>query len=285
MEALTQYLGNMPEWHRITYLIAILASCWVLERLTPLFRFGYSKLKHDAVNLTLLAANGIVQAIFLTGALGLMFWANSNQFGLLYLVDLPLIAEFIIALLVLDFIAQWGMHYLLHHVKWLWRLHMVHHGDTHVDATTGTRLHPFDFLSREVAATFAVVTFGIPVTHYILYRLITMFFTYFTHANIRLPDAVDRALSYVFVTPNVHKFHHHVEAPWTDSNYGNVLSVWDRLMGTYVYDDTGKIEYGLDVLNPARDEELRYLLTLPWDSTIGTNNRPGFFERYAEKRA
>ena len=70
-----------------------------------------------------------------------------------------------------------------------------------------------------------------------------------THANIKLPGKLDRILSYVFVTPDMHKFHHHYRAPWTDSNFGNVFSIWDRMFGTLVYADTSDIRYGLDVMN------------------------------------
>ncbi|MFM7195718.1 MAG: sterol desaturase family protein, partial [Bacteroidota bacterium] len=88
---------------------------------------------------------------------------------------------------------------------------------------------------------------------------------------ITLPAGLDRALSLVFITPNMHKFHHHFERPWTDSNYGNIFSLWDRLFGTFVYDDPKKIRYGLDVLDPAKDQQVRYQLGIPFDKSVKTD--------------
>ena len=119
--------------------------------------------------------------------------------------------------------------------------------------------------------------FGIPVTYYLFYRIITLFFAYFTHANFRLPKAVDRALGYVLVTPDMHKFHHHFERPWTDTNFGNIFSFWDRMFGTLTYDNVEKVQYGLDVVEQGRDEDIVYQFILPFDMSIQTNDRPGFF--------
>ena len=202
-----------------------------------------------------------------------MLWANEVQFGLLHLIELPLIVEVLIALLALDLIAQYGMHYALHHVPWLWRLHMVHHNDTHVDATTGTRLHPIDFLSREIAALAAVLLFGIPLGVYVLYRTVTSFFTYFTHANVRLPRWFERNMRWLFITPELHKFHHHKVTPWTDRNFGNVLSIWDRLFGTLVMDDPNKIDYGLDTVSPERELSIGWQLWLPWNRSVTSRSR------------
>ena len=128
---------------------------------------------------------------------------------------------------------------------------------------------------RLIFATFAIVIFGIPVLYYLIYRLLTPFFGYFTHANIRLPKAVDRALSLVFVTPDIHKFHHHYQAPWTDSNLGNVFSIWDRMFGTLVYEDTREIRYGLDIMEDDRDLDFWYQMKAPIDSSIDTTARRG----------
>jgi len=146
----------------------------------------------------------------------------------------------------------------------LWRFHVVHHSDTKVDATTGTRLHPGDFAVREVIALVALLVTGAPLAFYLVYRIITVFFTYMTHANVALPERLDRALSWIFVTPNMHKFHHHFERPWTDTNYGGILAVWDRLFGTFVEGDVHSVVYGVDVADRARDEDVVHQFGLPF---------------------
>ena len=80
-----------------------------------------------------------------------------------------------------------------------------------------------------------------------LYQSLSVILTQFNHANIRLPKKIDKLLSYLIVSPDMHKIHHHYRLPYTDANYGNIFSVWDRLFGTYMYLDREKIIYGVDV--------------------------------------
>ena len=121
----------------------------------------------------------------------------------------------------------------------------------------------FRYVIRELFSTATVVVFGIPLAFYVFYRIATIFFTYFTHANINVPAWIDRPLSWVFVTPNMHKFHHHMELPWTDTNFGNVFSFWDRLMGTMVNGDPRQVRYGVDTLEGSPAESIVYQLKVP----------------------
>ena len=149
---------------------------------------------------------------------------------------------------------------------------MVHHSDTHVDVTTGTRHHPIDFICRETFALIGVIVTGAPVAFYGFYRIVTVFFTYWNHSNVALPLGLDKALSWIVVTPNLHKFHHHHEVPWTDRNYGNVLSIWDRLFGTFVYGDTSEVVYGLDITDSEKSDNIRYQMGLPFNRSVPTSS-------------
>ena len=148
---------------------------------------------------------------------------------------------------------------------------MVHHSDTHVDATTGTRHHPGDYFIREIYALAAIILSGMPVAFYLVYRVSSIFFTYFSHANFYIPEKLDKFISWIFITPNMHKFHHHFERPWTDSNFGNIFSFWDRAFGTLVYDDPRKVKYGLDVLEDETSSDVMYQFKLPFDKSIKTD--------------
>ena len=80
-----------------------------------------------------------------------------------------------------------------------------------------------------------------------LYQSISVLFAHLTHANVGLPQTLERVISYVFVTPNMHKVHHHFQLPLTDKNYGNIFSIWDRIFGTFhSANDSGSIVYGID---------------------------------------
>jgi len=178
---------------------------------------------------------------------------------------MPVWLELLLAIMILDLLAQYTIHYLLHRIPFLWRFHRVHHSDINVDATTGTRHHPIDYCTRELFSLVAVLLLGAPLSYYLFYRFVTVFCTYFTHSNIRLPENIDRALSWVIVTPNAHKFHHHYKMPWTDRNFGLIFVFWDRLFGTYVYGPTDKIQYGVDVMDGEKAKQIRYLLIEPFE--------------------
>ena len=271
MESFLAFFEHMPSWQKLIWILVCLIFSWSLEGAFPLFNFKYKKWKHAGVNLLFLATTLIINILFGIATISVFSYITINQIGLLHLIELPLWAELLIAILFLDLVAQYVVHYLLHKIKWMWKFHMIHHSDTKVDATTGTRHHPGDYIFREIFALIAVVLLGAPLSFYIFYRITTIFFTYVTHANFNIPHWLDKSLSYVFITPNAHKFHHHFERPWTDTNFGNIFSVWDRLFGTFVYDDPKKIVYGLDVLDGKLDEDIAYQFKVPFDTSIKTD--------------
>ncbi len=269
MESLLEWIGANDEV-RVVFLFGSLAFAIALESLIPMFQFGYQKVRHIGINMVFLTTSAIVTGLLAFIAFGLL-QIDGFAYGVFGFLGLPLWLEVILSLMLLDFFAQYFIHVCLHKYKWLWKLHLVHHSDTTVDASTGTRHHPGDIAIRELLTLTLVLVFGIRPEVYILYRIITPFFAYFTHANISLPPKVDRALSWVIVTPHMHKFHHHFERPWTDTNFGNILSLWDRLGGTFVYDDPGKIQYGVDTVDGDQDLSLKYQYSLPWNSSIKTD--------------
>lgn len=271
MQEILQFFEGLTNGEKFLWVFICLGFTWILEAVGPLVNLQYKKWKHASVNLIFLGTSMLINALFGLATVGVFLWTSQNNFGLLNWINLPVWAELLIAMMILDFFAQYVAHYMLHRYKWMWRFHMVHHSDLKVDATTGTRHHPGDYLIREIYALFAIFIAGIPISYYVMYRIITVFCTYITHANITVPTWLDKPLSYVFITPNIHKFHHHFERPWTDSNFGNIFSFWDRMFGTLVYDDPKKVVYGLDVLDGSTDEDIAYQFKIPFDKTIKTS--------------
>jgi sterol desaturase/sphingolipid hydroxylase (fatty acid hydroxylase superfamily) len=264
VEAFLLFFEQMPTWQKLVWVMACLALSWILEGSLPLVRLSYRKWRHAAANSAFLGTTLLVNAAFGVASITVVAWTSSAGFGLLHLVELPAVAELTIAVVALDLTAQYWAHYLLHRVRWMWRLHVVHHSDTKVDATTGTRLHPGDFAVRELFALVALALIGAPLAFYVVYRIVSVFFTFLTHANVSLPPRLDATVSWLFVTPNMHKFHHHFERPWTDTNFGGILSIWDRMFGTFVYGDPRQVAYGVDVSDATRDEDVWHQMTLPF---------------------
>lgn len=263
METLINFFENIEPLQKLAWIVICLSLAFIIESIRPLFKEGFRTWKHTRTNLIFLSTLVLINGAVGLATVGLFEWMETENWGLLRLVELPVWSELLIALLTFDLIAQYIAHYVVHNVKFLWRIHLVHHSDTHVDATTGTRLHPFDFISRETFAILAVFILGAPLAFYVIYRIITVAYTYFNHANLNLPLAVDKAISWVLISPNVHKVHHHFEEPWTDRNYGNIFSIWDRIFGTFEYGDISKVKYGLDVTDDSKSDDLGYQMMLP----------------------
>lgn len=266
MESFLNYLASLPDVYKVLWLALCLSIASIAEVFIPLVHSNYDRWKHLRTNLAFLLTTILINALFSLILVNLLATMASYELGLFYLIDLPVWIELILALLILDLLAQYTIHYLLHNVRWLWRFHQVHHSDTHVNATTGTRHHPVDYFARESFTLVTVVLLGAPMGIYMFYRLLTVVCTYFTHSNISLPAKADRLLSYVIVTPNAHKFHHHYKMPWTNRNYGNIFSIWDRIFRTFVYDNVNKIQYGVDTMDEKRSDSITYQLTEPFKS-------------------
>jgi sterol desaturase/sphingolipid hydroxylase (fatty acid hydroxylase superfamily) len=130
----------------------------------------------------------------------------------------------------------------------LWRLHRVHHCDTAVDLSTGLRQHPAESLYVAAALAGLAIAFGFSVPALAAYELAASIFALWTHANLRLPGPAERGLGWLFATPALHHVHHSATQAETDSNYGELLILWDRLFGTWQRLDEealGQARFGL----------------------------------------
>ena len=270
MDQFINYWNNISTGQRLITILAPLLFFWMLEYIIPLFTFDsrYKKIRHTSVNLAFLSTSFIVNIILGTVTIAVSVWVTKNHIGVFNWFVIPLWPKLILTLFVMDLFAQYIPHYLMHKVKPFWRFHVVHHSDTHVDVSTGTRHHPGEWIIRESFTVIGVIVMGLPVGLYFMHRSFQALFTYFNHANISLPKWLDKTIGLVFVSPNMHKFHHHHQRPWTDSNFANSFSIWDRLFGTLVYDDMDKIKYGIDTLDESMDENIGYQMKLPFDYSI-----------------
>ncbi len=266
MEATISFFENISSPFRASLLMGGIVFFWILEGILPLFAFQYRKVRHAGMNLFFTLTTAIVGF----GLAGVLLWASdftsSRQIGLLYLVELPLWAQVIVGILLLDLIGAYLVHWVEHRVTWMWKFHVVHHCDPHVDVTTGLRHHPGETIFRVGFTILAVLIIGAPIGVVMLYQSLSVLFAHLTHANINLPRRVDRGLSWVLVTPGMHKVHHHFQQPLTDTNYGNIFSIWDRLFGTFAYvSDTRSLTYGIDThMKVEENDRLGNLLAIPF---------------------
>ncbi len=265
METIIAYFETIPSLHRSVLLVGGLSFFWILEGTFFLVPFRYKKWKHAIPNLFFTLSTVLINFILAFLLLNTSDWVQDNQFGILHWIpSVPLWAEVLIGVLFLDLIGAYAPHWVEHKIKPLWMIHLVHHSDHHVDTTTANRHHPLESIIRFVFTLFGVLLVGAPIGIVMLYQSLSLVATQFTHANIKLPKKVDHYMSFVLVSPDMHKTHHHYRLPYTDSNYGNIFSLWDRLFGTYLPFDREKLVYGVDVFfDEEANGKIRTLLKQP----------------------
>ncbi|QBN18467.1 sterol desaturase family protein [Flavobacterium nackdongense] len=274
MNEIITYFATIPSSHRSLILVGGITFFWLIENGFPLFNLSYKKWQHAGINFfmtfTTIAINFALAFILLETS----NWTIANNFGLLqWLPKMPAWLYALVGLLLLDFVGAYLVHFIEHKVKFLWRFHLIHHTDTWIDTTSGNRHHPGESVIRFVFTTFGVLIIGCPIWLVFMYQTISVISTQFTHANIALPEKLDAFLSCFLVSPNMHKVHHHYKLPYTDSNYGNIFSIWDRLFGTFMYLPKQEIVYGIDTYrSPEEHNRLGKLLKIPFEKPRLTEN-------------
>jgi sterol desaturase/sphingolipid hydroxylase (fatty acid hydroxylase superfamily) len=251
---------------RMAILVSGLLFFWILEGAIPVFSLRYrtTKLNHAAVNFAFTVIHLIIHSLLAIFIVRLSDWCQSHSFGIVHWTKANIGWSVLIGVLALDF-SSWWVHWVMHRQPLLWRFHLIHHSDSKVDVTTGLRHHPGDSLLRGVFFILFIFISGAPMYAVMIYQTLVVAFTAFTHANISLPVAIDKWLSYLLISPNMHKVHHHRLQPYTDTNYGAVFSIWDRLLGTFSHLPMQDIRYGIDRYYPAeKDEDLGTLLKKPF---------------------
>lgn len=248
-------------FQRVFLLLVLMGGVSLLEAWRP-FRERGTRSAAPNLGLTLLfLAVNLAATALLAGAVA---WLDRGQPGLLAQLQWPAWAAVAAGIVLLDFSA-WAAHLLMHKVPWLWRFHRVHHSDVLVDVTTAFRQHPGETVLRFTFTAAPALLLGVPAEVVLLYRALSGISALIEHANVRLPDALDRALRAIIVSPLLHKVHHSRTAAETDSNYGNILSVFDRLLGTFTPASRATaVRYGLDGFDAPAQQRIGGLLRLPW---------------------
>jgi len=178
---------------------------------------------------------------------------------------LPTWLMVLLTLVFLELLSYW-FHRAMHRVPFLWRIHAVHHNDTQLDVTTSHRHHPFEGMLYMLISLPLFLWLGVPLGVAYLYFALRLAVVLVSHADIRLPEQLDRKLSLLLVTPGFHYSHHLSEQRYTDSNYGTVVPWFDYLFGTASYLPQAKLntqQVGLNYLRTSTDSRIDRLLALP----------------------
>lgn len=242
----------------------------VLEAWLPRRQRRHARGGRWFTNLGMMAASylsvlAVTFVVPVTAVITAMF-AEANGWGLFNMVDWPVWLEYLIGFVFLDFVI-WAQHLVTHKVPVLWRLHRVHHTDEDLDATSAVRFHPLEIIFSIFVKSVAVLLVGPAAIVVVFAETIVNGSAVFNHANVRIPESVDRWVRMVLVTPDMHRVHHSIVRGETDSNYGFALSIWDRLFGTYVDQPAAghdKMVLGLEEWQDDAPTRLDWSLALPF---------------------
>ena len=223
------------EMNRWQFALALAAFVLVagIEQLFPQRGLRERRWTRWAANLVLFGVGfGLVVLAAPALLAGATWLQQTLHFPALVSLGLPAWLLIVISLLVIDFVGYLS-HLVAHLIPWLWRLHRTHHSDEVVDGSTSVRHHPLESLVMGgiQLAIFAVL--GLPLLVVVAYGVVVTVWQYFHHIDARMPEAIDRPLRWILVTPGLHRMHHSVVMAEHNSNFGVVLSLWDRLFGTY----------------------------------------------------
>lgn len=285
------FLTEMEPAIRLTAFLGVFAMVAVWEALAPRRSAAFARRQRWPHNLALVALDSIVVRMLMPGAvIAVAVAGESCGWGLINAFALAGWPAFLLAIVLLDLVIYF-QHVTFHAVPTLWRLHRVHHSDLDFDLTTGTRFHPVEIVVSTLIKMAAVVAIGAPAIAVLVFEVVLNATSMFTHANAKLPIAVDRWLRRLVVTPDMHRVHHSVIYNETNSNFGFNLPWWDRLFGTYRAQPAaghGAMSIGVDAFRSPADLRLDQLLLQPFRESPGgyaINRRPNTLETTHKPRA
>lgn len=245
-------------------IVVSLTLFMTLEALMPYFELSPHRRKqrwHNLGNLAISFALNAGLSILVAFSLS---EAQTHQFGLMRLFNLPPAVVLIAGIFLCD-LNSYVAHRLYHRVPAFWRFHRVHHSDVELDASSALRMHPFEFVFQAATQAGVLALLGVPGLSLVLYTLVALPLFVINHANLKLPGWYHKTVGLLIVTPDWHRVHHSAHQPETDSNYADVFTLWDRLFFTHRSQDPGQIKVGLETEREPRDQTLWAQLRAPFN--------------------
>lgn len=250
--------------------ILIFAGCvsllWAIEHVLIALPEG-AKLRHTSINALFVLTALPVELALSVMCLGASHGAAAHHFGLVWLFPAPENPwlRYGLVFVLLD-LGDYVYHRFMHHTPWLWRFHLVHHTDQVVDSSTTVREHPGETIVRGLFLVLWTLLLGASYEVLLLRQAAETVSAVLAHSALRMHARLARGLGFLVVTPNLHHVHHHYVLPYTDRNFGGVLSIWDRLFGTFAELEAHECVFGLDThMEPKPCASFGSLMAMPFE--------------------
>lgn len=182
----------------------------------------------------------------------------------------PLWFSVLVALLIQD-TAYYCFHRLRHRSSFLWAFHKVHHAPLRMNHILTERTHPVEELIRPlIGGLVFVAAAGAPAAAMAL--MYGIYVSWFKFCHLSFSTVIPlRSLEWVLITPRLHQIHHRVHT--STANLGGVLSVFDRLFGTYRADAIAGDRLGVEEGTAYPRTFLRIMLQ-PFRDVMGEQRAP-----------
>jgi sterol desaturase/sphingolipid hydroxylase (fatty acid hydroxylase superfamily) len=228
---------TVPELQQLKqYVIGgAIALLWLGESAAPHFSAFVDnrrqRLTHGLRNLLIALINlGLATAGLSYLIVRVTSWGERQDIGVVRWLDLGPLFGLAVALLLFDMWMYWW-HRINHRVPLLWRFHRMHHSDRQMDVTSALRFHPGEIVLSSLVRLLILPIIGMSAAALLCYEIILLPVILLHHSNINVKGGADRLARVFIVTPWMHWVHHSRIREETNSNYGSVLSVWDRVFG------------------------------------------------------
>lgn len=225
-------VASATTWVGYLWLAPLLAfgylTAFLAERVAPFYpewnaHDTYADSKTNLIH-TIVYEVSSINGVLLIPAICWLF-----PFQGLWPVHWPLWGQVLLAYLIADF-AFWFMHYLSHRYPLLWRLHSVHHGVGRLYGFNGVIRHPIHQTIDMVVGQAPLVIMGMTQDVALVLGFLISMTLIVQHANV---DQRLGPLAGVLAIGRVHHLHHVNWGTEGDCNFGLLLSVWDRMIGTF----------------------------------------------------
>jgi len=237
---------------------------FILEYFFPFFEFAKSKIKHAFLNLSLALINWLILFIVAKHLNFFKTWFDKFFIGIFDVIENTSIFNIILAVILFD-LWMYFWHRLNHELYFLWRFHRLHHTDPQMDVTTISRFHPVELIISYILNIIILGFLGLNFSFLIIYKTLMLPVIMFHHSNISISKTLDQFFCRLFVMPNMHRIHHSEIREETNSNYGSIFSIWDRLFGTFKTRENIKlINYGIGTFKSKKWQNILGMLLLPF---------------------
>jgi sterol desaturase/sphingolipid hydroxylase (fatty acid hydroxylase superfamily) len=260
MTSFQEFFALGKDGEHLVLFVAVFLLFWNIENIYGVTK-DYKKWSHDKTNYLFIIPGGILQAILGFVFVKIILYENSIQFGI---SKYNTLTQIVIVFVVLD-LTYYIYHFLMHKLKSVWKFHAVHHSDTVLNVSTSLREHPVETVIRLTQYLGFACILGPSFWIISLHQVVQVASKIIIHSNYRLPDRLDKYISMIFITPNMHHVHHHFTRPYTDSNFGDLFSVWDRMFGTFTYLSAKDVVFGLDTVHETDSLRFKSLVNIDFN--------------------